>query len=152
MFVVLITVVRVWNVSKLFWYAVEAFTEEVIQHPEQVVLCVASKQPMMFVWVHLQQQTFFFWNTSRLIFTKFHFHHFSLGKLGSFHKGKWSNQVCGIDKLDSKWRADYCIHLKKQGTSRSWKPTCFPKPSNRTQFLMLFVFDFQSWDVSMVYV
>ena len=60
MFVGLVTVAMVWNASKLFRYAVEAFTEEVIQHPEQVVLRVASKQPMMFVWVHLQQQTFFF--------------------------------------------------------------------------------------------
>ena len=44
-------------------------------------------------------------------------------------------------------------HTQTDSSFKShWKPTCFPKPSNRTQFLMLFVFDFQSWDVSMVHV
>ena len=43
-------------------------------------------------------------------------------------------------------------HKHTSHLSHSWKPTCFPKPSNITQFLMLFVFDFQSWDVSMVHV
>ena len=43
-------------------------------------------------------------------------------------------------------------HTHTPQLSHNWKPTCFPKPSNRTQFLMLFVFDFQSWDVSMVHV
>ena len=46
----------------------------------------------------------------------------------------------------------FATHKHTPHLSHSWKPTCFPKPSNRTQFLMLFVFDFQSWDVSMVHI
>ena len=43
-------------------------------------------------------------------------------------------------------------HKHTPPLSHNWKPTCSPKPSNRTQFLLLFVSDLQLWDVSMVHV
>ena len=43
-------------------------------------------------------------------------------------------------------------HTHTPHLSHNWKPTCSPKPSNRTQFSLLFVFDLQLWDVWMVHV